>query len=81
MVHGRAFAGGIVDGFQKRIFREVGGQDEAAIDIRARGGDGEPFGRLQDQVGWPEFPALIECARRRHVGRDYLRSARVGPGR
>ena len=55
-----AFARSVVNRFQVAIPRQVGGQDEAAIDIGTLGGHGKALARLEDHVGRPELPPLGE---------------------
>ena len=80
MVHGAAFDGGVVDRFHVSVLRQVGGQDEATVDVGARGGHGEVFGRLEDQVGRAELPTLGERGWRRQILEVALRGACLGPG-
>ncbi len=80
MVHRASCGGRIVDRFDVTVFRQISGQNEAAVDIGPRGGYREIFGRLEDQVGGPELPTLGKRARGRQILGIASRGPRLGPG-
>ena len=79
MVHRTAVSRSEIDRLEVRIFGQVGGEDEATVDVGARGGHREAFGRLENQVGRPELPALGKLGRRRQILGIALRGTGLGP--
>ena len=80
VVDDAAIPRGVVDRLEEGVLRQVGRQDEAAVDVRAPGGYGEGLVDLEDQVGRAELPALGELGRGRQVLGIAERGAAVGPG-
>ncbi len=79
MVHHAAVPRPVLDRRDRHVAREVRGDHEAPVDVRARGGDPEILRHLEHEVRRAQRPSLGEPGRGRHMRRLAPRGARIGP--